>query len=83
MLNLDEIKSYCLYGWEIETRPRRNNTDVTRYKGTFKAQHTPEIPFMIDIDGNKTRLLFPTSEARKAADEYGAREDIKNIIKEA
>ena len=83
MLRLEEINSYCLCGWEVETRSRRNRADVIRYKSIFKAEHTPEIPFMVDVDGDKARLLFPTREARKAADEYGAREYIKELIKEA
>jgi len=78
---LENIKSYCISGCRIEARQRRNNTSVIRCKGTFKAMHTPEIPFILDIYKDKTRLLFPTSEARKAADYYGVREYLKELYR--
>ena len=84
MINIESIsaRNMCISIEKGERRGRPNKADVIRYHGTVIADHIPDIPFYIDDYGAKTRLCFPTKEARQAADYYGVRGYIQDAIRE-
>ena len=83
---LKSVSSFCIgnSGWDIKRITRPNKADVFQCANVFHADHTPNIPFIIDIQEYKPpRLHFPTSKARQDADQYGVREYMKETIIEA
>ena len=81
---LESVSSFCVgrNSWRIELINRPNKATLFRCHNVFMADHLPDdIPFMIDLqEYQPARLRFPSSEARQAADEYGVREYLKEIV---